>query len=40
VRAALGIQTRTVTTHVQNIFGKLGVSSRGELADKVRGGAA
>lgn len=36
IAAALGIATRTVTTHVANIFGKLGVSSRGELADRLR----
>ena len=34
----LGISARTVTTHVANIFGKLGVSSRGELADRMREG--
>ncbi|HEU4995449.1 MAG TPA: AAA family ATPase [Gemmatimonadaceae bacterium] len=34
----LGISARTVTTHVANIFGKLGVSSRGELADRIREG--
>jgi DNA-binding CsgD family transcriptional regulator len=27
-----------VSTHVSNIFAKLGVSSRGELAEKVRVG--
>jgi DNA-binding CsgD family transcriptional regulator len=36
----LGISARTVTTHVANIFSKLGVSSRGELADRVREGMA
>jgi DNA-binding CsgD family transcriptional regulator len=38
IARALGISARTVTTHVANIFGKLGVSSRGELADRVRDG--
>lgn len=38
IAAALGISNRTVTTHVANIFAKLGVSSRGELADLVREG--
>jgi len=38
IAAALGISARTVTTHVANIFSKLGVSSRGELADRVRQG--
>jgi DNA-binding CsgD family transcriptional regulator len=38
IARALGISARTVTTHVANIFGKLGVSSRGELADRVREG--
>jgi DNA-binding CsgD family transcriptional regulator len=33
---ALGISARTVSTHLSNIFGKLDVSSRGELADFVR----
>lgn len=32
----LGISARTVSTHLSNIFGKLNVSSRGELADLVR----
>jgi DNA-binding CsgD family transcriptional regulator/tetratricopeptide (TPR) repeat protein len=36
IAASLGIATRTVTTHVANIFSKLGVSSRGELADRLR----
>jgi DNA-binding CsgD family transcriptional regulator len=36
IAAALGISVRTVSTHVSNIFGKVGVSSRGELADVVR----
>lgn len=38
IAATLGISARTVTTHVANIFGKLGVSSRGELADRMRDG--
>ena len=38
IAAALGISARTVTTHVANIFSKLGVSSRGELADRIREG--
>jgi DNA-binding CsgD family transcriptional regulator/tetratricopeptide (TPR) repeat protein len=37
IGAALGISARTVSTHLSNIFGKVGVSSRGELADAVRG---
>lgn len=39
IATALGISARTVTTHVANIFSKLGVSSRGELADRMREGA-
>jgi DNA-binding NarL/FixJ family response regulator len=39
IAVALGISNRTVTTHVANIFSKLGVSSRGELADRMREGA-
>lgn len=38
IAKVLGISARTVTTHVANIFSKLGVSSRGELADRVREG--
>ncbi|HEY8176379.1 MAG TPA: LuxR C-terminal-related transcriptional regulator [Gemmatimonadaceae bacterium] len=40
IAVALGISARTVTTHVANIFSKLGVSSRGELADRIREGVA
>ncbi|MGI9625717.1 MAG: helix-turn-helix transcriptional regulator [Longimicrobiales bacterium] len=32
----LGIAARTVTTHLSNIYRKLGVSSRGEVAEMVR----
>lgn len=38
IAVALGISARTVTTHVANIFSKLGVNSRGELADRMREG--
>lgn len=38
IAGSLGISARTVTTHVANIFSKLGVSSRGELADRMREG--
>ncbi|MEP6690187.1 MAG: AAA family ATPase [Gemmatimonadaceae bacterium] len=33
VARVLGISPRTVSTHVSNIFGKVGVESRGELAE-------
>jgi DNA-binding CsgD family transcriptional regulator/tetratricopeptide (TPR) repeat protein len=33
---ALGISARTASTHLSNIFAKLGVGSRGELADAAR----
>jgi len=36
IGAALDISARTVSTHVSNIFRKLGVDSRGALADRVR----
>lgn len=36
IGAALDISSRTVSTHLSNIFGKLGVDSRGALADRVR----
>lgn len=35
---ALGISARTVSTHLSNVFKKLGIESRGELADFVKGG--
>jgi DNA-binding CsgD family transcriptional regulator len=38
VAKALGISPRTVTTHLSNIYRKLGVGSRGELVDMVREG--
>jgi DNA-binding CsgD family transcriptional regulator len=36
IGTALGISARTASTHLSNIFAKLGVESRGELADKAR----
>jgi len=36
IGAALDISARTVSTHLSNIFVKLGVASRGELADVAR----
>ena len=36
IGGALRISARTVSTHLSNIFGKLSVGSRGELADFVR----
>lgn len=36
IGAALKISSRTVSTHLSNIFSKLSVESRGELADYVR----
>ena len=36
IGAALGISARTASTHLSNIFAKLGVDSRGELADLAR----
>jgi DNA-binding CsgD family transcriptional regulator len=36
IGGALRISARTVSTHLSNIFLKLSVSSRGELADFVR----
>lgn len=36
IGSALGISSRTASTHLSNIFAKLGVGSRGELADHAR----
>jgi DNA-binding CsgD family transcriptional regulator len=36
IGAKLGISSRTVSTHLSNVFAKLGVASRGELTDRVR----
>ena len=36
IGTALGISARTVSTHLSNIFAKLGVGSRGELTDLAR----
>jgi DNA-binding CsgD family transcriptional regulator/tetratricopeptide (TPR) repeat protein len=36
IGATLGISARTVSTHLSNIFGKLNVTSRGELTDLAR----
>ena len=38
IGVALDISSRTVSTHLSNIFVKLGVASRGELTDLVRAG--
>ncbi len=36
IGSSLDISARTVSTHLSNIFGKVGVTSRGELAEFVR----
>ncbi|MBW3535596.1 MAG: LuxR C-terminal-related transcriptional regulator [Gemmatimonadetes bacterium] len=38
IASHLGIAPRTVTTHLSNIYKKLGIGSRGELIDRVREG--
>ena len=38
IAAALRISSRTVSTHLSNIFARVGARSRGELADLVRSG--
>ena len=39
IAASLAISARTVSTHLSNIFQKVGVTSRGELTDLVRSGS-
>ncbi|MBB5874673.1 ATP/maltotriose-dependent transcriptional regulator MalT, partial [Allocatelliglobosispora scoriae] len=39
IAAALFLSVRTVNNHLQNIYGKLGVNSRGELSALLGGGA-
>ncbi|MBA2686521.1 MAG: AAA family ATPase [Gemmatimonadaceae bacterium] len=39
IGAALDISARTVSTHLSNVFAKLGVDSRGALTDFIRGKA-
>jgi DNA-binding CsgD family transcriptional regulator len=36
IARSLGISPRTVSTHLSNVYQKLGISSRGELADYIR----
>ena len=36
IGSALTISSRTVSTHLSNVFAKLGIASRGELTDYVR----